>query len=276
MMGKKALAIAWVIFTLGICIFCVFNLGRYGGQENLGQPRSTTWNYGDRGPSLWGNLDPRFAQCAVGQHQSPVDLIPEQQKPKKPLETIRWDYQPGFGIAKDQGTTLQIKPAAGNNLHVGEAIYPLRQIHFHYPSEHLIGGERYAMEIHFVHQDAEGGVVVLGVMVEVGENNASFGHLLQRWPRARQKKGTVIYLDLRELLPQDLSPGNFFRQDAYFRYLGSLTTPPCSEGVQWLVLTRPLTFSDEQIVQYGAHHPPNARPIQKWQAHGMKDISANS
>ncbi|MBV5260395.1 carbonic anhydrase family protein [Synechococcus moorigangaii CMS01] len=252
-MGKKALAIACILLLCGLGLF-----GLWGDDLKHAEQASPRWDYGDRGPSQWAQLDSSYSQCGVSKGQSPRDLKPTPTDPK----VVHGDYRPTFGIVQDKGTTLQVRVGAGNSLSLGKTIYPLRQIHFHHPSEHLFEGKRFPMEIHFVHQDETGAIAVLGVMIKAGATNASFAHLLQRWPRENQNQGTVIDLDLPQLLPKGSLPNGLFQDSPHFRYTGSLTTPPCSGGVQWLVLQEPLSLGIEQIMAYRTHYRPNARPVQ--------------
>ena len=221
---------------------------------------ATSWDYTNLGPHQWGDLQSEFQTCAVGETQSPLALFSNSSAPA--LESsVSWHYQPSLGIVQAANTTLQVRVTGNSTLQLGADRYRLEQIHFHYPSEHHIQGKQYAMEIHFVHRRTTQEIAVLAVLVEPGTTKPMFAHILQRWP-TQAHPSQVIYLDPAALLPQGDRP--------YYRYLGSLTTPPCTEGVRWLVLAQPISLGAEQIEQYQALYAPNARPLQKIMTHGVQ------
>lgn len=185
------------------------------------------WSYhGHGGPAHWAELDPAFEACAKGLSQSPIN------------------------ISKTEKADLP----AGNSLKVGEQSYELLQFHFHTPSEEAVAGKRAAMVAHFVHKNAEGRLGVVGLLIQPGKRNAGFDSVFAHMPRPGEKI-TVddLKLDLAGLLPASLS---------YYSFEGSLTTPPCSEGVSWMVLKSPVTVSPEQIKAFRRLVHENARPLQ--------------
>lgn len=211
------------------------------------------WGYeGDVAPAKWAQLSPEFATCGTGRNQSPIDI---QGGFKAQLPTLPFSYQAGGNQITNNGHTVQVSYSDGSQITVDGTPFTLKQFHFHTPSENLIDGKQYAMEVHLVHADKQGNLAVLGVMFDIGEANPLLSTLWQQIPA---KVGTVIPLhksvDVSELLPSDHS---------YYRFSGSLTTPPCSEGVRWLVLKKPMTASKEQIDEF-AHlmGHPNNRPVQ--------------
>ncbi|WP_168191136.1 carbonic anhydrase [Picosynechococcus sp. PCC 11901] len=256
MLGRVILAIAialwwglWVIWAAPQSQFLT-----------IAKTVATPWNYADLGPQRWGELQPEFQTCAVGETQSPLALFPESSTPVSGA-SLPWQYQPSFGLIRATSTTLQIQVTGNNTLQLGADRYKLEQIHFHYPSEHHVQGKQYAMEVHFVHRRAPQGVAVLAVLVESGTMNPTFAHILQRWP-TQTHPSQVIHFDPAALLPQGDRP--------YFRYVGSLTTPPCTEGISWLVVAQPIFLGATQIKHYQALYAPNARPLQTMTTHQVQ------
>ena len=210
------------------------------------------WDYsGQGGPDRWGGLESEYATCAKGTRQSPIDI---RDGIKVELEPIRFDYQPGsFGVI-DNGHTVQVNVGSGSSIEVMGRRYALVQFHFHRPSEERIDGKLFDMVVHLVHRDSDGHLAVVAVLLERG----SAQEIVQRiWNNLPLEQGTEVAargtLDLNELLPAERS---------YYTYMGSLTTPPCSEGVLWMVMKTPVPISAEQIAIFAHLYPMNARPIQ--------------
>ena len=211
------------------------------------------WSYaGQTGPQAWAKLHPDFATCASGKRQSPIDI---RDGLALDLDAIRFDYRPGAFSVVDNGHTVQVNVAPGSSIEILGRRYQLQQFHFHRPSEERIGGRRYEMSAHFVHKDAEGRLAVVAVMLERGADQP----LLQAvWTNLPLEKGEE-QLSSRPLDPAQLLPAD----RRYYSYMGSLTTPPCSEGVLWLVLQRPVGVSPRQIEIFSYLYPMNARPVQR-------------
>ena len=210
------------------------------------------WGYGGAGgPENWGLLKPEFATCANGTRQSPIDI---RSGIKVDLEPIQFDYRPsGFRVV-DNGHTIQVNLEGGNSIEVQGRRYDLVQFHFHRPSEERIDGRQFDMVAHLVHKDPEGRLAVVAVLLDRG----SVHPLVQTvWNNLPLEKGSEVVvrstLDMNHLLPADRR---------YFTYMGSLTTPPCSEGVLWMVLQQPVPIAVEQIGVFSRLYPMNARPIQ--------------
>jgi len=210
------------------------------------------WAYsGAEGPEHWGALSPDFAVCSAGKSQSPVDL---RNAVRSDLQPIEFHYHAGGNEIVNNGHTVQVNYAPGSKLSIDGRDFELKQYHFHAPSENLINGKSYPMEAHLVHADKDGNLVVVAVMFVEGAQNAS---LADAWAHLPEKVGEKV--SLSNVAVEGLLPS---KRD-YYRYDGSLTTPPCSEGVRWLVLKEPVTASRAQMEAF-AHvmHHSNSRPVQ--------------
>lgn len=210
------------------------------------------WSYaGAGGPENWGSLKPDFATCASGKRQSPIDI---RGGIAVDLEPIKFDYRPsGFRVV-DNGHTVQVDVGSGNSIEVTGRRYDLLQFHFHRPSEERIDGRQFDMVAHLVHRDPEGRLAVVAVLLDRG----SVHPLVQQvWNNLPLEKGEAVAagtpIDVSALLPKDRR---------YYTYMGSLTTPPCTEGVLWMVLMQPVPLATEQIGVFTRLYPMNARPTQ--------------
>ena len=212
------------------------------------------WSYeGDKGPAKWGDLDAASKTCAIGAQQSPVDIMGPV---KAQLPALRIDWPKRADTIVNNGHTIQLNFPEGDTLLVGDLKYNLLQLHFHRPSEHLVGGKGFAMEAHFVHRAAEGsGLAVVGVLMTAGAANEAFAKIAATMPQA---EGPAVKADAA-IDPNALLPA----ERGYYRYTGSLTTPPCSEIVEWLVLATPISVAEADIASFAKLYPMNARPAQK-------------
>ena len=210
------------------------------------------WSYGgDTGPAHWGELSPDFKVCELGLEQTPIDLAGGMRGEPGALTL---DYKPLPLRIVNNGHTIQVNADAGCSCAIGGTKYDLLQFHFHHPSEHLLAGKPFDLECHFVHKSAAGALAVVGVLVKPGARNAALAPLLDAMPSSAgpETRGSGS-LDPAALLP---------KSGGYFRYMGSLTTPPCSEGLTWTVFKEPIEASPDQIRQFAALFPNNARPVQ--------------
>jgi carbonic anhydrase len=211
------------------------------------------WSYeGATGPDRWGELDAASRVCSAGAQQSPVDIGGTLRAQLPPLK-ITW--RKAADTIVNNGHTIQLNVAEGSTLAAPGGSYKLVQFHFHRPSEHLIGGKNFPMEVHFVHANSSGGLAVVGVLMAGGRANKVFNKVVSTMP---EKEGPAVKadpaIDPNGLLP----PGR-----GYYRYEGSLTTPPCSETVDWLLLADPIQVADADIARFAKLYPLNARPVQK-------------
>jgi len=211
------------------------------------------WGYaGNEGPEYWGTLSSKFAMCASGKNQSPIDLTGFTEAELAPLQ---FSYTTEVTQLINNGHTVQANYQPGSNLVVDGHTFELKQFHFHVPSENHIDGQSYPMEAHLVHADAQGNLAVVAVMFELGEANPGVETLWEQLPlHAGDENQVISSVNAASLLPAE--------QD-YYRFNGSLTTPPCTEGVWWLVMKQPVPASREQIDKFThAIHHPNNRPVQ--------------
>jgi carbonic anhydrase len=172
-----------------------------------------------------------------------------------PPATLRIVHHAHMADGFNNGHTIQINYSEGDTLAIGGKAYQLVQYHFHAPSEHTIDGRHFPMEMHMVHKAADGQLAVIGVLIDEGRHNTAFDPV---WGSLPKEKGvethlTAVSVDVDQLLPKARTT---------YRYEGSLTTPPCSEGVAWLVMTTPISLSVEQIGQFTAIVKANNRPVQ--------------
>jgi carbonic anhydrase len=221
------------------------------------------WDYqGAAGPAAWGGMKPEFATCNAGQRQSPIDI---RGGLAVDLDPVRFDYQASrFGVV-DNGHTVQVNLAPGNAIEVGGKRYELKQFHFHRPSEERIDGRQFEMSLHLVHKDDQGRLAVVGLLFDKGPSHPVLQKVWNNLPLERNEEAPArVPLELADLLPTDRR---------YYTYMGSLTTPPCSEGVLWVVMRQPVTLTQEQIDIFARIYPMNARPVQ--QASGRRILQSN-
>lgn len=231
-----------ITLALGLAVLSVASIAGEG----------PSWSYsGEAGPDKWAKLTPEYATCA-GKNQSPVNL---NGFTKADLKPIKFSYKTDNDEILNNGHTIQVNLPAGSSIAVDGKQFDLKQFHFHAPSENLIDGKSYPLEAHLVHADKDGNLAVVAVMFKEGKANKA---LAKAWTQLPEKEGEksnlTASLSATELLPVTR---------AYYSFSGSLTTPPCSEGVRWLVMKQPMTASQSQIEAFAhAVHHENNRPVQ--------------
>jgi carbonic anhydrase len=213
---------------------------------------ATEWNYGDHGPDKWGALDPEYATCRDGKQQSPIDLRDGLQEQLPPLK-LAWKNAVKFTVVNN-GHTIQLSAEPGSSIELDGVKSEFVQLHFHSPSEHAISGKRAAMEAHFVHRGHDGRLTVLAVLLDPGAGNPVLAAAMKAAPAKPEASGSTITIDPRGLLPASV--------DRSWRYTGSLTTPPCTEGVEWIVLAQTIPVTSADIERFRAIIPSDARPLQ--------------
>ncbi|GAB1584192.1 carbonic anhydrase family protein [Phyllobacterium phragmitis] len=197
-------------------------------------------------------MSAEYRNCGVGLNQSPIDLNHEI---KASLPQLEIEYGNNFVSVENNGHTVLVTAGKGNHLIVDEERYDLIQCHFHHPSEHLLKGEQFPLECHFVHRLADNEIAVIGVLMKKGRRNDAFEKILTLAP---EEAGEKVEIPDHRLAIKDLLPNTLH----YIRYSGSLTTPPCSEAVNWMILVEAVEISVDQIARFAALYPNNARPIQ--------------
>ena len=231
------------------------------GQEAV---HAVHWGYeADNGPDEWGSMDSDWILCAEGREQSPVDLanaakidLPQVAIHMPSDQDVEVMNQEGVIDALDNGHTIQINTRGTERMSVGDQTYALVQFHFHAPSEHTLDGEHFPMEMHLVHQAEDDSLAVVGVLVEEGAENPGIAPLWEQLPRG---SGTETTLQIPAEFAEQLFSGD---PTGVFHYRGSLTTPPCSEGVSWYVRRTPTQLSKDQIAAFTAVYDHNNRPVQ--------------
>jgi carbonic anhydrase len=208
------------------------------------------WTY--EHPEQWGKLDPAYSVCSRGSNQSPIDLGNSEAAD---LPALRIDYKAVPLQITDNGHTIQVDYSLGSTLTAGDHVYTLRQFHFHHPAEERISGKSFPLDAHLVHTDAEGHIAVVAVLFELGDRNPLIDSMWKNIPTEKEKPTKVasVVVQAEKLLP---------RERDYSTFSGSLTTPPCTEGVTWYVLQKHMTISSGQLDAFAKLYPENARPIQ--------------
>ncbi len=225
-------------------------------------PADPVWHYeGAEGPENWGRLSPKFQTCGEGRRQSPIDISNPSRvaapglRMSFPRAELRIAHREHTADGINNGHTIQINYPAADTMTLGDTSYELVQYHFHGPSEHTVNGRHFPMEMHMVHKAADGTLAVVGVFIEAGSHNAAFEPV---WANLPKQKGVethypAVAVDVDALVPKARTS---------YRYEGSLTTPPCSEGVKWIVMTTAIQLSPAQIAAFTQLVAKNNRPTQ--------------
>ncbi|MFM7885955.1 MAG: carbonic anhydrase [Pseudanabaena sp.] len=242
------------LFLFGITVVTIVtllaSLPAFANSTDLGN--SWYWSYGGSGnPTQWGRIGKDFALCEFGKSQSPINI--KNPVAGRPLD-IDFDYKPSPLVVVNNGHTIQVNYEQGSSVHINGEKYFLLQFHFHTPSEHTINSRASALELHLVHRNDRGELAVVGVLLTEGDANPVIEQVWQNIPEI----GKTNAVSDRLINAIDLLP----RSKAYYSYVGSLTTPPCSEEVKWNLLVEPMTISQEQIAIFTKIYQVDARPIQ--------------
>ena len=219
----------------------------------VAEEHTSHWGYkGQEKPENWGKLSPEYSTCENGKNQSPINI---DHVLKTQHENLTFSFETGKQEIVNNGHTIQVNVTGNNQLILDEQIFTLQQFHFHTPSENTIKGKHYPMEAHFVYKNKAGELTVVALMFNSGEANSEIEKAWQQMPTEVNNK-TILNktVDINTLFPKTLD---------YYRFSGSLTTPPCTEGVRWIVLEQAATASDEQIQKFHSiMHHDNNRPVQ--------------
>jgi carbonic anhydrase len=231
---------------------CCMKSGEALGSGNTASGGSH-WSYeGSGSPDRWGELQSDFKVCQLGLEQTPIDL---RDGIKGDAASVDYHYQPLPLRIVNNGHTIQLNADPGNGCVIAGTRYELLQLHLHHPSEHLLAGKQFDLECHFVHRSGAGEFAVSGVFIRPGAENSAMKAFFDAMPDKQgpelRASGTI---DVAAMLP---------KSGGYFRYMGSLTTPPCSEGLTWTVYKEPIEASAVQIQKFAALFRNNARPVQQ-------------
>ena len=245
------------ITNASMCVMCVLmciaSCGKAQRVSFQSHNEKTEWGYEtENGPDVWGQLSPEYILCAEGKHQSPIDLV---NPTPADLPPITFNYRSASVNIRNTGHTIEVAYPKGNWIEIDRTKYNLLQFHFHAPSEHTVEAELYDMEMHLVHESEDGTLAVIGVLIKSGNVNTAFDSFWHLIPSLSEESEHVtgVILNAFDLLPDTKRT---------YRYNGSLTTPPCSEGVKWLVMTTPIEMSESQIAAFRAIIHDNNRPVQ--------------
>jgi carbonic anhydrase len=218
------------------------------------------WAYeGEAGPENWGKLDPKYVMCGIGRNQSPIDL---SRFVEAELPPLKMQYKTSASEIVNNGHTLQVNYTPGSTLMVDGREFELKQFHFHAPSENTLNGKHFPLEGHLVHADKDGNLAVVAVMFSEGKENPLLAKLWQNIPAKKGEQNPLpAGLNVKALLPT---------LHSHYAFNGSLTTPPCSEGVRWLVIKQPATASKAQVERFsGTIGEDNNRPVQPLNARAV-------
>ncbi len=245
--------------------YAAASAGDHGDHGDSKSHHGSHWTYeGESGPAHWGELSGDYAVCSQGKSQSPIDISETQSDN---IEDVEFIYDTSKINILNNGHTVQVNYDEGSSIMVDGEEYNLLQFHFHTPGEHTVGGKSFDTEMHLVHKNDAGDLAVVGVLIEEGAENKAFNDMWAHLPKhAGDKETLASEVNAEDLLPRDRSS---------FRYTGSLTTPPCSENVAWIVLKSPIQLSGAQIDALHAILNDNNRPVQPVNARKVISDTAN-
>jgi carbonic anhydrase len=230
-----------------------------------GAQSGAPWDYaGKRGPLEWGKLDPAYRACSQGHEQSPIDIRGAHLN--KALQPIEFHYIAGPVTLENTGNLIVVHVDPGSYMVAGGVRYQLQRLEFHHPSEEAIKGKLSDLEVYLVHKSADGKMAIVAQRMNLDLDHPS-AVLYELWPHLPKTAGAS------EKVGDEVDPAGFLPADrGYWTYVGSLTTPPCTEGVRWFVFEENLTLSRDQLRSYTAVFKMNSRPLQE--THGRR-IEAN-
>jgi carbonic anhydrase len=237
--------------------------GQEPPHEQYVSPWRTPWTY--EGAAHWSELDPQYAACNTGKEQSPINIENAQAADLPPLAFESKSTPLRYVINNRYTIRVNYHAGNGNFLQVGDKRYQLTQFHFHHPSEEQIGGKAYPMEVHLMYQASDGAVAGVTVFVHAGSANSTVKTIWENMPRSEGQQEVAG----SEISPAGLLPSEKVR--AYYMYMGSVTAPPCTEGVTWFVLKAPIDLSAGQIDAFAKLFPDDARPLQPLNGRVVKE-----
>ncbi|KAG6778277.1 hypothetical protein POTOM_018131 [Populus tomentosa] len=257
-MGKLAIQI---LFLITFFLVLVSHILPITSQEVEDEREFDYDPYSEKGPAHWGRIRPEWSDCSNGTMQSPIDLLNEIVDIVSDLGRLNRSYKPGNAILKNRGHDIMLKWDSGaGTIDINGTEYVLNQCHWHSPSEHTIDGKRFALELHMVHESLDGKTAVVGILYKIGRPDSFLSSLTKQLE-------SVAGTDERDTVVGVVDPRNIkIGSRKYYRYLGSLTTPPCTENVAWTVVKKVRTVTREQVrlLRVAVHDDSdtNARPLQ--------------
>lgn len=253
----KATMIAACVISLSACSTTSQNTSQTATPSSsntaINEVHHPKWSYaGNTGPESWGDVE-GASICKIGQSQSPIN-ISRVTASAATAPAVNYRQLSSIRIYDNGHTVVYTPTTEDNNIRLNDDTYVLKQFHYHTPSEHQFGGKNYPGEIHFVHANSQGNLAVIGMMLDMGNTNTSLQPLIEGTLRTTQNDDEVITaMNLEALAPTAAT---------FYHYAGSLTTPPCSEQVQWFVSKQPLALSSSQFTVLSELYDGNNRPIQ--------------
>jgi carbonic anhydrase len=237
------------------CLALFVAAGLWSATALCAGPDPSSWSYtGNTGPAKWGKMAKEFAVCGTGELQSPID-IPDAHVRKGDIPAMLFNYKPSPLRIVDDGHTIRVNYAPGSYVNNNGKRYDLVAIEFHKPGEEKVNGKGHEMSAHLIHTDKDNKVAIIAVLLDQGAENPVLKTLWSNLPSTKNKESVVdsVTINAVGLLP---------KHKGYYTYTGSLTAPPCTEGVTWFVMQEPVPVSADQIARFGRLYPENARPIQ--------------
>ena len=234
-----------------------------GAEKDGHDKKKVHWSYtGTNGVQQWHKLSPEFAACAEGKRQSPIDI---RDGVRSQLEPIVFSYKPSGLRVVNNGHTIEVKYEPGSSITIGETTYALIQFHFHHPAEERVNGRAFDMVAHLVHKSTDGKLAVVAVLMMTGDENPFIKTLWNNLPLDvdMEERLESVKIDATNLLP---------KIRGYYTYMGSLTTPPCTEGVRWIVMRTPVQISRTQVQTFSRVYEMNARPVQAANGRLVKEV----
>ena len=230
----------------------------HGNKETHKKPhKKTHWSYqGDERPAYWGDLADEYATCKTGKNQSPINLNHRGSVGTTGLSGFDVFYRDTTLKIQNNGHSVQVNYSNGSYILINQQRYDLLQFHFHTPSEHQLNGVNYPMEMHLVHKNAQGDLAVIGILFQEGQTNHTLQRIISHAPKQKGKE--KLYSNVK------INPNLLFPMEKkFYKYSGSLTTPPCSQGVYWMVFKQPIEASALQLRKMLQIMGENNRPVQK-------------
>ena len=245
-----------VTLSLSVATAMLLATGCASHNENMEHSKvhEAHWGYtGEHSPAHWGEMKEEFAMCSKGKMQTPINIVPTQDID---IKALGFDYKTTSTNVINNGHTVQVNIASGSTVEIDGKKFELKQFHFHTPSENNINGHKYALEAHFVHASKDGQLAVVAVMFDEGKENPI---LKKIWSKFPLEENHAVSIDLTTQDIKAILPSN----KEYYKFMGSLTTPPCSQNVKWNVFKTSMTISKEQVKQFfDTFGHTNNRPIQ--------------